>query len=226
MKRWLLLLVALPAYGRVLTTRPTPSEAWNPVLSLTVGSGVEYEPDRYEFPLLVEYNLTEQLLLTVEPVVVYDPKVAGWGDLETTLGWEFLRERRYRPALTAEAGVRWPTATNTRLGDPGHDYSMGLIASKDFVYADVDVSLHYDVIAEDENEVELAVAAEVPINHRWSLLLELVSDFRDSGSDTEGTAGFAWKANEYLTLEIGGTLQSDGTWKISFAWEWNFAGED
>src|SRR5262245_49765910 len=112
MRRWLLLLVALPAYGRVLSTRPTPSETFNPVLSLTVGGGVEYEPDRYEFPLLVEYNFSEELLLTVEPKVVYDPKIAGWGDLETTLGWEFLRERRYRPALTAEGTIRWPTATN------------------------------------------------------------------------------------------------------------------
>ncbi len=231
--RWLLLWLTLaaPVYARILTTRPTPSETWNPVLALTVGGGVEYEPDRYEFPLLVEYNVTEQLRLGVEPLVVYDPPAAGWGDVETTVGWEFLRERRYRPALTAEGIVKWPTATHAELGDPGYDYSIGLIASKDFVFFETDLGLHYTSVGEEgeHDVVELTVAAEVPLNHRVSVLLESVTDLETGQRgrrNTEGTVGLSWRVNEYLKLEAGGTLESDGTWKVIFAWEWNFAGED
>src|SRR5207249_10582855 len=122
MRTWLLLLVfATPASARILSTKPQPSETFSPVLSLTVGGGVEYEADRYEFPLLVEYNVTEPLRLSVEPKVVYDEPVTGWGDLETSLEWEFVRERRYRPALSVEGIIKWPTATNAKLGDPGYD---------------------------------------------------------------------------------------------------------
>jgi hypothetical protein len=67
------------------------------------------------------------------------------------------------------------------------------------------------------------------LHHRLSVLLESVTDFqtgRHGRNSTEGTVGLAWRANEYLTLEAGGTVESDGTWKILFAWEWNFAGED
>lgn len=235
MKAWPALLAAfsfvLPADARLLSTRPQPSETFSPVLSLTIGGGVEYEPDRYEFPLLIEYNLTEQLLLSIEPKIVYDAPSAGWGDLETSVQWEFLRERRYRPALTAEGIVKWPTASNSDLGDPGHDYSLGLIASKDFVYVDVDVGVFYTSTGDPEghDQFELTAAGEVPLNHRLSVLLESVTDFETGRSgqvDTEGTAGLAWRANSFLTLEFGGTLQSDGTWKVLLAWEWNFAGED
>lgn len=232
MKTWLLIfLVAGSASARILSTKPQPSETFSPVLSLTVGGGGEYESDRYEFPLFVEYNLTERLRLNVEAPVVFDSPVTGWGDLETAGQWEFVRERRYRPALTAEGIVKWPTATNGELGDPGFDYSLGLIASKDFVYVAVDVGLQFTAVGDPDghDNLELTVAGEVPLGARWALLLESVTDFetgRQGERATEGTVGFAWQATEHLTLELGGTLQSDGTWKVVFAWEWNFAGED
>ena len=172
-----MLLCAVPVQARVLSTRPNPSETFSPLLSLTVGGGVEYESDRWEFPFLIEYNFTEQLRLTVEPKLVSDEPRFGWGDLETTVGWEFLRERRYRPALSVEGTIRWPTASEPELGDPGRDYTIGLVASKDMVFADVDVTVSYTSIgdASERDEVELAAAGEVPLRNRWALLLESVT---------------------------------------------------
>ena len=237
-----LLAFARPVSARLLSTKPSPSETWSPLLSLTVGGGFEFETDRelseYDFPLLVEYNFTERLRASLEPNFVYiqskSTNVAsggGLGDLETSMQWEFLRERRYRPALTLEGIIKWPTATSSEFGDPGRDYSLGVIASKDFVYVDVDLGLRYTSIGDPETDdnFELTVAGEWPLNHRLSVLMESATTFetgRSGRTETEGTAGLAWRVNSHLTLEGGGTLHSDGTWQVIFAWEWNFAGED
>ena len=213
-------------------------------MSLIVGGGFEFETDHgrseYNFPLLVEYNFTERLRATLEPTVAYiDSKspdvrsVGGWGDLETSMQWEFLRERRYRPALTLDGIIKWPTATKPDLGDPGRDYSLGVIASKDFVYLDIDLGLHYTSVGDSEahDNFELTVAGEWPLpwNHRLSVLMESATTFetgRSGRTATEGTAGLAWRVNSFLKLEGGGTVRSDGTWQVVFAWEWNFGGED
>ena len=53
--------------------------------------------------------------------------IGGPGDLETSLEYEFIHERRYRPAVSATSIIRWPTASDPDLGTPGRDYSLGLI---------------------------------------------------------------------------------------------------
>lgn len=237
-----LLAFARPVSARLLSTKPSPSETWSPLLSLTVGGGFEFETDKerseYDFPLFVEYNFTERLRASIESNFGHiesksanAASVSGWGDLETSMQWEFLRERRYRPALTLEGIIKWPTATSSELGDPGRDYSLGLIASKDFVYADVDLGLRYTSIGDPEahDNLELTVAGEWPLNHRLSVLAESVTTIetgRHGQTDTDGTVGLAWRATSHLKLEGGGTVRSDGTWQVIFAWEWNFAGED
>src|SRR5262249_39933585 len=144
-------LTVSPASAKILRTRATPSETWDPWLPLTIGSGVEFETNgestQYEFPILIDYNFTQNLKLTLEPNVAHiDAKakdartVTGLGDFETTLEYEFVRERRYRPAFTAEGIIRWPTASDPDIGDPGRDYSIGLIASKDLVFVDIDLT--------------------------------------------------------------------------------------
>lgn len=248
MKTWMILVAAgslvsiQPASARIIRTRPSPSETWSSLLPLVIGGGVEFETDEerseFEFPLLVEYNFTEQFRLSLEPAfVLIDSKnedvrsAGGFGDFETALEYEFLRERRYRPALTAEGIIRWPTATDSELGEPGRDYSLGLIASKDFVYVDVDLGLRYTFA---DNRVghdlfEVTLAAECPLNHRLSVLAEMVTAIETGGRSqtvTEGTAGLSWKLNSFLKLQGGGTVRDDGTWQVLFAWEWNFAGED
>lgn len=122
-RRWQLLVAAAllasgsPACARILRTKPSPSTTWNPLFPLTIGSGFEFETNKeqtqYDFPFLLEYNFTQTLKLTVEPLVSHiagkakDVRtVTGLNDLETSIEYEFLRERRYRPALTAESGIR------------------------------------------------------------------------------------------------------------------------
>src|SRR5712671_890365 len=104
---------------------------------LTIGSGFEYEGDSeektYDFPFLVEYIAFERLTLTVEPdyVVIHSAdsgSLSGFGDLETSVVYEFVSERRSRPSLAAEALVKWP-ARNDSLTTGEIDYSVGGIIS-------------------------------------------------------------------------------------------------
>jgi hypothetical protein len=237
-----LLAVARPVSARIIRTRPSPSESWSPLWPVVIGGGFEFETDKerseFDFPLLVEYNFTEQFRVSLEPnFVMIDSKTAdvrsasGFGDFETSLEYEFLRERRYRPALTAEGIIKWPTATDSDLGNPGRDYAFGLIASKDLVYLDVDLGLRYTSVGDPEGHDlwEVTVAAEWPLNHRLAVLAEVVTGIetgRRGRTDTEGTLGLSWRVNSYLKLEGGGTVRTDGTWQVLFAWEWKFAGED
>lgn len=251
-----LVLTICTAQARILHTRPTPTETWDPFLPLTIGSGVEFGTDSQssqdDFPMFLEYNFTEILKLSIEPNVVHiDAKardartVTGVGDLETALEYEFVRERRYRPAFTAEGVIRWPTASDRDTGDPGRDYSLGLIASKDLVFVDVDLSGLYTFGGDRHTQgtFELALAGLWHVNYRFDVEAEVVHAFGTGGirgqpgslSDvgpssqgvdlTEGTIGVAWHVTKRLKIEQGAVFRSDGTWQIVFAWEWSFSGD-
>jgi len=193
----------------------------------------------------VEYNFTEYVKLSIEPAVTYlvtkgQHSVGGSGDLETSIEWEFLRERRYRPALTAVGVIKYPTASHPDLGSPGWDYGVGLVASKDFVFVDVDLGLLYTFSGDPEQQdtLEISVAGEVPLNHRLAIEFEFVTSVGSdtflnqptkpsgNGTDFEGTVGLGWRATNYLKLEGGYTLRTDGTWQVVVGWTWSFAGED
>jgi hypothetical protein len=260
--RWqLIIAVALlatgsPAFARILRSRPSPSATWDPWFPFTIGSGVEFQTDKdqtqYDFPFLLEYNFTQTLKLTVEPLVSHiegkakDVRtVTGVGDLETALEYEFLRERRYRPALTAEGVIRWPTHTDPDTGNSGRDYSIGLIASKDLVFFDVDLTALYTFVGapQEQDTFEVSLATRVPLNRKFDVEAEVVHSFGTGGirgqpgtlsgagagaigTDlTEGTVGIAWHISKRFKIEQGAIFRSDGTWQIVFAWEFSFSGD-
>ena len=254
-----MILVAQPVCARILKTRKTASSTWSPWSSIVIGSGLEFQTNSqqadYDYPFLLEYNFTERLKLSLEPNFVSIAAktkeartVSGVGDLETSVEYEFLRERRYRPALSVEGVIKWPTAGDPDLGTPGHDYSLGVIASKDFVYFDVDLNVLYTSVGDpaQQDNLQIALAAEWPLNHRFDLIAEVVTTIGSGGirgqpgsivglgrgqegggggNESEGTLGFAWHANKHLKFEQGVIYRSDHSWQFVVAWEWNFGGE-
>ncbi|MHB8834182.1 MAG: hypothetical protein ACYC9Y_00475 [Candidatus Methylomirabilia bacterium] len=176
--------------------------------------------------------------MTLEPnFVAIDAKtkelrtVSDLGDLETALEYEFIRELRYRPALTLEGLVKWSTATDPDPGSPGTDDAIGLIASKDLVFLDLDFGVRYMFIGDPEgnNTVELTLAATYPVNHAIDVEAEVVQTLEIGASDeniTEGTIGLAWHVNENLKLERGVLIRDNGLWQMVSALGWSFAGED
>lgn len=249
MKRAAIILTALittaaPVAARITKTRSAPSPAlpadarlspWAPLAAFIVGGGIAYQTDaeqtEFGFPMLLEWNATERLTLILEPeYVVLDAKspdvssVSGFGDLETAVDYEIVSERRYRPSLSLEGLVKWPTASDPELGDPGRDYSFGILANKDLVVVDVGMNLLYTFVGErgQENEIEASLVAE------WHLgpYLDLIAEVATTGTnDIEATVGLGWQASENLTLEQGVIFKEGGDWELVFAWEWNFGGD-
>lgn len=254
-----MLLAATSADGRITKSRSTASSGigpplaadalWEPLYYTVIGGGIEYLSDAEEteigFPLLFEYNITEMLKLTIEPVfVTLDPKdepggdITGWGDTETSLDFEFIRERRYRPAFSLEGKIRWPTATHEDLGEPGHDCSLGLIVSKEFVHFDLDLNALYTFSGDPEQKdgIELSLALGWHLTHRLDLIAEIATGAAASRSrlddssaanfESEAVVGLSWRATDHLTLEQGIIFKDDGEWEAIVAWEWSFGGED
>lgn len=254
----LLALAQLPASAKIRKTRESGQYREYRELPLTIGSGIEYETDEegseYGFPFLVEYGLTDVITLAVEPdFVVVDPvdrPVAhGFGELETSVVYEYVRERRNRPALCAELLVKWPTATHDSLGTGEIDYSLGAIASKEFVRFNVDFEVLYTFVGSPpgiqlDDALEISLAGDVHLSNIIDLELEVVtssgggirsrvsaisgpvlpSDVQDAGGqETEGTIGIAEKLTSHLKLEQGVLFASDGSWQLLAAWEWDFS---
>ena len=165
---------ALPASARILKTK-RPTQQGTRELELTIGSGFEYETDseesEYGFPFLVEYGLTRQIKLSLEPSWVLVRRklggsLSGPGDFETTLTWEFPTERRYRPGLALEGVVKWPTARRGDLGTGETDYSIGGIVSKEFVGFDLDLNAVYTFIGSPPG-VHLKDTFEASLASEW-----------------------------------------------------------
>jgi hypothetical protein len=190
---------AAPAAAKILKTR-RPGQYKE--LTLTVGSGFEYETDGEEsesgFPFLVEYGFTKMLKLSVEPAYIRvhrkdGGKVRGPGDLETTLTCEFPTERRYRPGLALEGVVKWPTARRGDLGTGEADYSLGAIVSKEFVRFDLDLNAIYTFVGSPpgvhlKNAVEASLAAEWHLTPVFDIESEVVTA-AGAGGRFRGTPG-------------------------------------
>ena len=161
--------------------------------------------------------------------------VTGFADLETSVEYEFLRERRYRPGLTVLGGIKWPTSTDLDIGNPGTDYTVGLIASKDLGVVDVDLAAVYTASGDPttQDPLEVTLAGDWHLNHFFDIegeVVRTVGASRKHGASgvdqTEGTLGGAWHISKRLKLELGATLRSDGTWQIVSAWEFSFSGNN
>jgi hypothetical protein len=231
------------AQSTIYSTRKSASSTWSPVLPLTVGSAFEFETNdektEWGFPVLIQYNFTEFLQVSLEPSFGHikgktdDVKtVGGLGDLETSIDWEFMRERRWTPALGLEGTVRWPTASHPDLGNRHHDYSVGLVISKDMVFFDLDSNVVYTFSGdpEQQSKLEVSVAGEYPLT-RWIDLDAEYLQIIETGpghSDRVGeiTFGFAWHVNSFVTIEYGTQINTDGTWQELLGWQYSFGGND
>lgn len=241
-----MILAAQPglAQSTVFRTKGSASSTWNPKLALTIGTGVDFESSDEEkagaFPLLVEYNFTQRLRVIGESAFAFvdshDPEIGnirGMDDLETSIEYEAIRERRYTPSITTVGLVKWQTASDEDLGSPGTDFSAGLIASKDFITFELDSNLVYTLSGDSESPdlMEASIAVSYPLNHFFGLQAEVVRTVGISGPDKdgadelEGTVGFAWQFTPFQSLESGFLRKNDGTWGVLIGWQYSFGGD-
>lgn len=247
-----------PALARIMKTKPSASANWNLGLPLLIGSAVEFETDseqsQYDFPILMEYNFSEDLKIALEQNIVHisskSPDVrslTAYDEIETSIEYEFLHERRYRPAVSLQGAIKWPTASDPDVGSHKTDYSVGLAASKDMIFADFDFNAFYTFVGKTpdtpENTLELSLATEVPLIPGLNLEMEVSTVFGKggfrgrpgtiggiggggSGNQSEVLVGFAEQVNDHLKLEQGVIIRDDQTWQALISWEWSFPGEN
>lgn len=253
-----LLASAAPASAQIVSaSREGASSSGLGGLRLVLGAGAEFSSDSeetdIEYPVTLEYNVTEQFKLIVESsYATLRPKAKdelssnSMGDLETFIEAEVISERRYRPALTIESGIKWPTADAPDFGTGERDYAFGLVASKDFVTWDVDLGGTYTWVGSPpgqnmQNVFELSLASEVQLSHVFSVVGEGVYTFGGAttfrrggglgGTLTESGGGFEYalgldqKLGRHLQLEEGVVIQPDGAWQGVIFAEWDFVGD-
>lgn len=247
-------LVPLSTNARIIKTL---KQALNTqLLSLTVGSGFEYQIDddatEYDFPFLLERSLTKNLMLTIEPNYLYvhnkvGPSVSGFGELETAITYDFLAERRNRPGFSAFGSIKWPTASHAELGTGETDFSLGVIVGKEFVHTNLDLNAIYTFVGSSpdvsrRNSIEASLALEWHVSRSFSLLGELltaesVGKYQAhsglignttirASSERSLTLGLAEYISSNFQLEQGMVIQSDGSWQAVLSWEWSIGDED
>jgi hypothetical protein len=160
-------------------------------------------------PVAIEYGVTSQLELLLEPVAytAIRPKAGrhatGAGDFETTLTYRFRQESQSFPALALAGEVKLTMARDALIGTGRTDYAGYLIASKTFGRLEVHANLAYTVVGQPtgislENIYSCAVAGIYRANSRYQLFAEVLgntsSTASSEGPDTPSTGTVAPEA--------------------------------
>lgn len=105
-----------------------------------IGTGLEFQTSKEgietALPLAIEYGLSKKFTLLVEPVGFTNirpkmgPHAKGIGDLEVTLFYQIVSEKKVLPSISISGEVKIPTAKNTLIGTGKTDYTPFLIMSK------------------------------------------------------------------------------------------------
>ena len=149
-------------------------------------------------PIALEYGITDNLELLVEPVLytAIRPKVGrratGLGDLEMTLSYLFLHESPTLPALAIAVEVKIPTADDILIGTGKTDYTGYLIASKGFGKFDTHINIGYTIVGQPSgvhlnNIFQFALAEEYHLNEKFNIVGEMLSNTSSSPSGNENT---------------------------------------
>lgn len=258
----LLMIAAVAAPARAQVIGRTKQGARN-TGGFLVGAAFEYtndeEAQEFVYPFFAEYGLKSTLKLVGEwdytqisskvPAVT---SASGLGDLETSVEWEFVTERRRRPALTVEFGVKWPTASYPNICSGETDYTAGLIASKAVrPDLDFDFGVQYTRVGDPPgfdlgNILEVSWAAEWEVRHNLTLEAELLISleghargsvgspgtgvggagrlFGGGGAEYELGMGVAYHLNDFHKFEPGIVIQPDLSWQVLLSWELDFTG--
>ena len=175
--------------------------------------------------------------------------IQGWDDTESSLRWELVRERRTRPAISVQGGVLWPTSRHRAIAEGVTSTSLGLLVTKDIIRGEfsfnvIGTRVGLPATGRVLDTAQLSAAVEWHLTPDLDLAGELLTtrgfgrlrghsgptapgggglNVAGAGSgSTEGTLGLAHYFSKRLKFEEGLVVQTDGTWQVVAAWEWDF----
>lgn len=198
----------------------------SPEMRLTIGSAIEYQADsentEYNLPFFLEYGLTENLTVLIEPSYKFfhsktNGSANGLGDLATSLTYEFMGETKHLPALALQGGVKWPTADND-LGTGETDYTLGAIARKTFGHVDLDVRAIYTFVgnppgADLTDTLQGSLALEWHVSPYIDVMGEILTSsgpVNGFGGQSGSVGGFGGSHESADSSEAGGQ-ETEGT---------------
>ena len=130
--------------------RPGGFQAGNAFEFQTSSQGQEYA-----VPFAYEFGITKRFTLLVEPVPFTEispafvndsnPVSVGIGDLESTLEYLIVNEKKVLPAIACGFEVKFPTASNKFIGTGKTDFALYLMASKRVKSFDFHANFIYNI---------------------------------------------------------------------------------
>lgn len=138
-------------------------------------------------PMALEYGLSPRLSLMVEPVFYtairpkHDHRATGPGDLEATLEYLALEEKKTSPAVALAAEVKFPVARDKLIGTGKTDYTGYVILSKNLGRFDTHANLGYSIIGKPtgvslKNIFVFGLAEELHANMRIDIVGEIIGN--------------------------------------------------
>ena len=128
-----------------------------------IGTGLEFQtsPEGQEIalPLAIEYGISKKFTLLVEPVgfTQIRPKIGkgtkGIGDLELTLFYQVVAEKRNLPAISVSEEIKIPTAHDSLIGTGKTDFTTFIIASKTTRKFFTSLNLSYTFLGKPDNVI-------------------------------------------------------------------------
>ena len=171
-----------------------------------ISSAFEFQTDpggkEFALPMAIEIGVYRHLEVLIEPVALtsIQPKggeaATGIGDLETTVTYLVIEEKKYVPALALAAEVKFPTAGNRQIGSGEYDYRFYGIASKRLGDFDVHLNLGYNVIGsppgvDTKNPIDVEAGVEWFVHPKFNVFAEINYIGSSVGSSVAAEAGAA-----------------------------------
>ena len=252
----LFLLVPCKIFAQVLET-----EESKPLLprQFEIGTGLEFQTAKEgretALPFAIEYGITKKFTLLIEPVAFTNihPKVGrrttGIGDLELTLFYQLVSEKKYLPSISVSGEIKIPTSRDTLIGTGKTDFTTYLIGSKNLGKFFTSVNLSYTFVGKPANVIasnlfNYALGTIYSVSSKSILFAEVYGNTSAfgkevpegittivsgksqelSGGETVGAIGYGYHLKKNLLISLGISYDNNKATLFRPGIEWKFGG--
>jgi|SRR5712671_3668662 len=253
----LLALLPMKMFAQVLETEESkPLLPWQ----FELGMGFEFQTSKEgtetALPMAIEYGLSKKFTILVEPVGFTSilpkagPHAKGVGDLEITLFYQIVSEKKVVPSISISGEAKIPTAKNKLIGTGKADYTPFLIMSKTTGKFFTSMNLSYTFLGKPDGVVannlfNYALGTIFTTSERSILFAEVygntsatgegetpegvsnvnVNTSEISGGETVGAIGYGFYLKKELLLSLGISYDNNHAVLFRPGIEWKFGGK-
>ena len=175
-----------------------------------------------------------------KPIIDSSSEPDGLGEITAYLKYQFLKEDKWWPTLSARGGVKFPTATNKLLGSDKFDYALSLLLDKNiFDRLSLYCNVSYVIIERPDmmsnlygfkdNMLHGMVGAEYFLTNKTSLLFQATANttvYDYSDMTPNGGVTSIGRDPVVLTLGFNHNFNDKISWQIAMDENTNTAAPD